>query len=159
MTAAYGNQHDPAYAAAKRVYETRYGDRPGSFASSVATDGLAFGMLIVAREALAPLRALHKPSTIWDECEHRITDDPSEVSTTHPDGKHHYVQDIGWTCERLYAVCSECCVDDVYQSEYCASYHSHGPGVDICTTAKHIYSKEELLAMTSANQESTDDNS
>lgn len=100
-----------------------------------------------AREALAPVRELHKPVPVYgDDCEHEIDLDPyGGCKFEHPDGKHHYVEEIGWTCDHSYDICKECCTDDGYQSEECATHHNHGfgPGL-ICATARLIYSEEEL---------------
>lgn len=100
-----------------------------------------------AREALAPVRELHKPVPVYgDNCEHEIDLDPyGGCKFEHPDGKHHYVEEIGWTCDHSYDICTECCTDDGYQSEECATHHNHGfgPGL-ICATARLIYSEEEL---------------
>lgn len=101
-------------------------------------------VIAAAREALAPIRELHRPWTIYAECDHQLDDDPHEIGNEHPDSLHHYEYEIGWTCEVMYKVCAECCVDDVYQSEDCANYHDHGPGKPICPTARLVYTTEEL---------------
>ena len=71
------------------------------------------------RDALAAkverVRALHRAFGIYDECD---CDDPDPA--THLD-----VDDVGLTCNLMYRVCAECCRDDVYQTEDCASYHDH----------------------------------
>ena len=71
------------------------------------------------RDALAAkverVRALHRAVGIYDECD-CDTPDPA----THLD-----VDDVGLTCNLTYRVCAECCRDDVYQTEGCASYHAH----------------------------------
>ena len=71
------------------------------------------------RDALAAkverVRALHRAFGIYDECD---CDDPDPA--THLD-----VDDVGLTCNLMYRVCAECCLDDVYQTEGCASYHAH----------------------------------
>ncbi|GAA4391611.1 hypothetical protein [Tsukamurella soli] len=135
MTAA-----DPAVAAAERAEKaSRWWE--SAYSSPWSTDHAE----AAAREALAPIRELHKRWTVYgDECDHHITEDPHEVGNTHPDGEHHYVAEIGWTCDRLYDVCAECCVDDIYQSEECVNYHDHRDGVPICATARLCYPEEEL---------------
>jgi len=71
------------------------------------------------RDALAAkverVRALHRAVGIYDECD---CDAPDPA--THLD-----VDDVGLTCNLMYRVCAECCRDDVYQTEGCASYHAH----------------------------------
>ena len=71
------------------------------------------------RDALAAkvarVRALHRAVGIYDECD---CDAPDPA--THLD-----VDDVGLTCNLMYRVCAECCRDDVYQTEGCASYHDH----------------------------------
>ena len=69
-------------------------------------------------EAVARVRALHRPVGIYDEC---------ECSDEAKAGGHEDVEDIGLTCNRMYTVCAECCRDDVYQTEDCANYHDHKP--------------------------------
>ena len=122
---------DPAMVAAVRAMKQRADNR------------IAQGA-IAAREALKPIRALHRPWTLWDECGHAVEGDPYEIGNAHPDGRHHYVSEVGWSCEREGVICAECCVDDIYQSEDCANYHDHGPGRAICPTARLIYSTDEL---------------
>ena len=68
--------------------------------------------------AVARVRALHRPVGIYDECE--CSDEAKAEG-------HEDVEDIGLTCNRIYTVCAECCRDDVYQTEDCASYHDHKP--------------------------------
>ena len=71
------------------------------------------------RDALAAkierIRALHRAVGIYDECD---CDDPDPA--THLD-----VDDVGLTCNLMYRVCAECCRDNMYQTEGCASYHAH----------------------------------
>ena len=71
------------------------------------------------RDALAAkverVRALHRAFGIYDECD---CDAPDPA--THLD-----VDYVGLTCNLMYRVCAECCWDDVYQTEGCASYHAH----------------------------------
>ena len=71
------------------------------------------------RDALAAaverVRVLHRAVGIYDECD---CDAPDPA--THLD-----VDDVGLTCNLMYRVCAECCRDDVYQTEGCASYHDH----------------------------------
>jgi hypothetical protein len=92
--------------------------------------------IAAAREALAPLRELHKAFGVYgDDCDH-------ELDTG--DDKHRYVEEFGWTCDYMYDICIECCTTSGYQTEDCATYHDHGPGKPICATAKLIYPSEEL---------------
>ena len=74
------------------------------------------------RDALAVkverVRALHRPVGIYDEC---ACSDEAKAEG------HEDVEEVGLTCNRMYTVCAECCRDDVYQTEDCASYHDHKP--------------------------------
>ena len=86
------------------------------------------------RDALAAkldaVRALHRPVGIYDECE--CSDEAKAEG-------HEDVEDIGLTCNRMYTVCAECCRDDVYQTEDCASYHDHKPDeAHHCPTARAL---------------------
>ena len=71
------------------------------------------------RDALAAkverVRALHRAVDIYDECD---CDAPDPATHLDVDG-------VGLTCNLMYRVCAECCRDDVYQTEGCASYHAH----------------------------------
>ena len=85
------------------------------------------------RDALAAkverVRALHRAVDIYDECD---CDAPDPA--THLD-----VDDVGLTCNLMYRVCAECCRDDVYQTEGCASYHAHRLDEDYhCPTIRAI---------------------
>ena len=77
----------------------------------------ARGLLAAAQEELPSerVRELHRAFGIYDECD---CDAPDPA--THLD-----VDDVGLTCNLMYRVCAECCRDDVYQTEGCASYHAH----------------------------------
>lgn len=71
---------DPAIAAAQRAWDARYVGRLVSVVESAAHDGLGALAIAAAREALAPLRELHKPSFDGDEpycatCCHTLLDD------------------------------------------------------------------------------------
>ncbi|WIC40274.1 hypothetical protein SEA_HOLLIDAY_79 [Gordonia phage Holliday] len=66
---------DPAIAAAQRAWDARYVGRLVSTVESAAHDGLGALAIAAAREALAPLRELHRPFTVrtnddesWVEC-------------------------------------------------------------------------------------------
>ena len=71
------------------------------------------------RDALAAkverVRALHRAVGIYDECD---CDAPDPAT-------HFDVDDVGLTCNLMYRVCAECCRDNMYQTEGCASYHAH----------------------------------
>ena len=75
--------------------------------------------LAAERDALAAkverVRALHRAFGIYDECD---CDDPDPATHLDVDG-------VGLTCNLMYRACAECCRDDVYQTEGCASYHAH----------------------------------
>ena len=88
------------------------------------------------RDALAAkverVRALHRAVGIYDECD-CDTPDPA----THLD-----VDDVGLTCNLMYRVCAECCRDDVYQTEGCASYHAHRLDEDYHCPTIHALDEE-----------------
>ncbi len=75
--------------------------------------------------------AIHTPHAIYDQCDHEHTAD--EIGTRGVVD----VGEIGLTCEKMYDICSECCVvrDDGSQSETCATYHTHGLDLPICKTS------------------------
>ncbi|WVX88133.1 hypothetical protein SEA_LITNINMCQUEEN_77 [Gordonia phage LitninMcQueen] len=52
---------DPAIAAAQRAWDARYEGRMVSAVDSAAHNGVGALTIAAAREALAPLRELHKP--------------------------------------------------------------------------------------------------
>ena len=64
---------------------------------------------------VARVRALHRAVSIYDECD---CDAPDPAT-------HFDVDDVGLTCNLMYRVCAECCRDNMYQTEGCASYHAH----------------------------------
>lgn len=77
-----------------------------------------------ARDAL--VAAGHTPWGIYDECEC-----PAEVREQ--DG--HIINLIEFSgCEKslVYWACRECCTDDGYHNEACATYHDHGEGKPYC---------------------------
>lgn len=80
---------------------------------------------------LAAVSAIHTPHSIYDQCDHEHTAD--EIGTRGVVD----VGEIGLTCEKMYDICSECCVvrDDGSQSETCATYHTHGLDLPICKTS------------------------
>lgn len=68
---------DPAVDAAQRAWDQRYPGGSVSLAASAYNDGLGTLALNVAREALKPLRQIHRPSRVvtadgrrWSECMH-----------------------------------------------------------------------------------------
>lgn len=92
------------------------------------------------RQSTAPtlferLRKLHRAYGIYTECVHdHEPDDPGVV----------FVDDIGYTCEKLYDICAECCRDGNNQSEACLT-HDHGPNKAICKTAEVLATVEALF--------------
>ena len=52
-------------------------------------------------------------------------DEPTQDADAPDPATHLDVDDVGLTCNLMYRVCAECCRDDVYQTEGCASYHAH----------------------------------
>ena len=104
--------------------ESGYAHEPGCGAEPMCEVADIPDLLAAAaeRDALAAaverVRALHRPVGIYDECE--CSDEAKAEG-------HEDVEDVGLTCNRMYTVCAECCRDDVYQTEDCASYHDHKP--------------------------------
>lgn len=74
--------------------------------------------------ALDAVLALHRPFTIWDEC-----DCEDKTSDSHRD-----IPEVGPTCNRVYRICEACCTGDGYQSEECGDYHIHALDGDYCPT-------------------------
>jgi hypothetical protein len=69
---------------------------------------------------LTRVRALHSPYAIYADCDHaHEAGEPGVVE----------VEDIGLTCNHVYDVCKECCMNVpvawMGQSEECASTHRH----------------------------------
>lgn len=63
---------DPAVEAADRAWANRYRNLgPESRAASAAHDGLGGFILDAAREALRPLRGVHRPAVVDDD-DHRV---------------------------------------------------------------------------------------
>ena len=68
--------------------------------------------------AVERVRALHVPFRIYGECECEDTTTPGHVD----------IEEVGITCNLLYAACRECCTsgaDIRYQTEDCAYGHDH----------------------------------
>ena len=78
---------------------------------------------------LEAVRELHSRRGIYDECDHQ-----HEVGE--PGVKN--VAEVGLVCEKglLYYICAECCCDDIYQREDCATDHQHAKDdTPACPTA------------------------
>lgn len=87
--------------------------------------------------ALRAVLDLHRPFTIWDECD--CTPEQKDDEHTHTE-----VDEVGRTCNRLYIVCKECCTGPYGQMEHCADGHDHTLNpVDRCPTVRAI---EEALS-------------
>lgn len=86
--------------------------------------------------AVQAVLELHRAVPIYDECE---CESPSPE-----DGRHKYISEVGVTCNRLYVVCRECCIDDEYQKEDCANYHNHDPLGSNCSTVRAITAALEV---------------
>ena len=68
--------------------------------------------------AVERVRELHVPFRIYGECECEDTTTPGHVD----------IEEVGTTCNLLYAACRECCTsgaDIRYQTEDCAYGHDH----------------------------------
>jgi hypothetical protein len=80
---------------------------------------------------LERVRHIHGSYAIYGECHH----DHDGI-----DGQNVVmVEDIGYTCAKLYDTCSACCRthygdDEDGQSMYCAESHDHGPDKPRCST-------------------------
>lgn len=86
------------------------------------------------RAQIERVRALHKPYSIYEECDHDHEPDEPDVVQ---------VEDIGYTCAKLYDICNVCCRDDGRwdgQSEGCAEGHEHGPDLPYCKTIEALRS-------------------
>lgn len=84
-------------------------------------------------DALAALAAAgHTRYGIYDECEC-----PDEVREQ--EGHLIYLEEFAG-CEKslVYWGCRECCTDDGYHSEACATYHDHGEGKPWCNVVAAI---------------------
>ena len=97
----------------------RHGGTDPAAVTLLASDVLALLDAAAERDALAAkverVRALHRAVGIYDECD---CDAPDHAT-------HFDVDDVGLTCNLMYRVCAECCRDNMYQTEGCASYHAH----------------------------------
>lgn len=83
-------------------------------------------------EAVRAVLALHEPFRIYEPCghDHNDPDDTTDALD---------IDDVGLVCidGYQYPVCTECCTRNSYQTEECATYHSHSKGHRAhCTTAK-----------------------
>lgn len=86
--------------------------------------------LLDAAEALERVRALHRPYSIYGEC-----DCPEEKD----ESTHVEVEEVGRTCNKLAVVCFECCTaGSGYQSEECAYAHTHALVGPYCNTLRTI---------------------
>ena len=68
--------------------------------------------------AVERVREMHVPFRIYGECECEDTTTPGHVD----------IEEVGTTCNLLYAACRECCTsgaDIRYQTEDCAYGHDH----------------------------------
>lgn len=84
----------------------------------------------VRHETEAPIRELHKPFGIYDECEHEHTEE--QVAA----GECLEIMEVGLTCEDglMYWICVSCCTDGDYQTEGCVGEHDHSKTGPICPT-------------------------
>jgi hypothetical protein len=86
--------------------------------------------------AVTSVLELHRPFRIYDECGHKHTAEDVEA------GRAIDVTDVGYTCSEglMYVICRECCADDRYQTEDCATNHDHGvvSGCWPCPTLRRI---------------------
>lgn len=84
----------------------------------------------VRHETEAPIRELHKPFGIYDECECDHSEDDIE------NGRAFEVMEVGLTCEDglMYLICVSCCTADGYQIEGCVGEHDHSKTGPICPT-------------------------
>lgn len=82
------------------------------------------------RVLVSDLKDLHRPFPIYDECGHTHTQEEYKANDSIV-----YIDYIGYTCNVIYHICSECCCEgtDREQSEGCLA-HDHGPNIPICKT-------------------------
>ena len=86
--------------------------------------------------AVEAVMELHRDVGIYDEC---LCENPSPE-----DGLHKRIEDVGVTCNFLYVVCRECCMEDGYQKEECAHYCDHDPLGSNCSTVRAITAALEV---------------
>lgn len=81
-------------------------------------------------EIKKPIRELHKPFGVYDNCGHDHND--AELA----DEICLRVDDVGLTCDEglMYEICRECCTNGDYQTEECGTNHRHVKGKPICPT-------------------------
>ena len=119
-----------------RVIGSTLAERDGKFIVAAVNALPTLLDAAAERDALAAkverVRALHRAVGIYDECD---CDAPDPA--THLD-----VDDVGLTCNLMYRVCAECCRDDVYQTEGCASYHAHRLDEDYHCPTIHALDEE-----------------
>jgi hypothetical protein len=88
-----------------------------------------------ARAVIEKVRELHRPYGIYGECGH--DHEPEDEGVV-------LVEDIGYTCDKEYDVCSACCASEYSgQSEFCVDAHDHGPGKPICPTFDILPKEDE----------------
>lgn len=80
-----------------------------------------------------PIRELHRPFGIYDECGHEHTEAHLEW------GDCLDIMEVGLTCEDglMYRVCTHCCVTEGFgggQTEECVTNHQHDKAGPICKT-------------------------
>jgi len=94
----------------------------------------------------ARIRAIHKPYRIFGECDHdHELGDEGVVDAEY----------IGLTCNYLYDVCSECCVEGDGQTEACATEHEHGKDMPICRTIAALSDRSNIYIANSSSSSVT----
>ena len=124
-----GVSSDPAVEAAARAWHDRYGDRLVGVEESAAHNGVGELTIAAAREALKPLRTVHKALTIEvlvcaEECE----------DEAHEDGCPVVPRDV---CAHCWEIATE-------KNDYYGELGISETIVWPCATAKLVYPAEEL---------------
>ncbi|UTN92989.1 hypothetical protein SEA_FINKLE_75 [Gordonia phage Finkle] len=137
---ASGTSRDPAVNAARRAWKSRFtspdsdsGIEAWGFEKDVRTNGPAVSMTLAAREALAPIRELHRKAAIFEHVDGCDNDDAEHESLWHFEAANgemvcESLPVLGWTCGECAEVAD--LADDLPEWP--------------CATAKLIYTSEEL---------------
>ena len=83
---------------------------------------------------ITAVRELHKSFDIYDQCEHGNEEHDGAV----------LIDEIGYTCNLIYHICSECCMGGNEMGEWCLD-HDHGLGKPICATIATLDKPSSLV--------------
>lgn len=123
---------DPAIDAAQRAWAERYpiGSASVDLLKSQAKEGLGAFVIAAAREALKPIRELHRKSRLYE----------LSVNGTCEEQGHDIFEDgTGeWCCKQ----CTDASAEQIYVCAACADMDSNSEWP--CATAELIYATEEI---------------